>query len=80
MAEVDVNFMEEIRPFPVIWNRYAPDFKNKHKKVNAFQSVGENFGMSAEEAEKKYNSIRTMFLKKNPLVLADRAQIRCSRG
>ena len=69
MAEVDVNFMEEIRSFPVIWDRYATDFKNKHKKVNAFQSVGEKFGMSAEEAEKKYNSIRTMFsrhIKKQP--------------
>ena len=66
MAEVTVNFMEE---FPVIWDRYATDFKNKHKKVNAFQSVGEKFSMSAEEAEKKYSSIRTMFsphIKKNP--------------
>ena len=39
MAEVDVNFMEEIRSFPVIWDRYATDFKNKHKKGKCF-SIG----------------------------------------
>ena len=50
------HFMEEIRLFPVIWN--MTEFKNKHKKVNAFKVVGEKFGLSAENSEKKYSSIR----------------------
>ena len=40
--------MEEIRLFPVIWNKFMTEFKNKHKKVNAFKEVGEKFGLSAE--------------------------------
>ena len=26
----DKIFMEEIRMYPVIWNKFCPDFKNKH--------------------------------------------------
>ena len=62
--------MEEIRLYPAIWNLFTTDFKNKHKKVNAFKEVGGNFGLSAENSEKKYSSIRTMFgryMKKNLL-------------
>ena len=55
------HFMEEIRLFPVIWNKFMTEFKNKHKKVNAFKEVGEKFSLSAENSEKKYSSIRTMF-------------------
>ena len=55
------HFMEEIRLFPVIWNKFMIAFKNKNKKVNAFKEVGEKFGLSAENSEKKYSSIRTMF-------------------
>ena len=60
----DINegqFMEEIRLYPVIWNKFMTEFKNKHKKVNAFKEVGEKFNLSAEHSEKKYSSIRTMF-------------------
>ena len=48
-------FMEEIRHYPVIWNKFATSFKNKHKKVNAFKEIGEKFGLSPEESEKKYS-------------------------
>ena len=57
----DAAFMEEVHSYPAIWDKFCSDFKNKHKEVNAFTNIGLKFSISAEEAEKKYNSIRTMY-------------------
>ena len=57
----DLVFMEEIRNYPVIWNRFTSDFKNKYKKRNAYEAVAAVFSLSAEETERKYNNIRTVY-------------------
>ena len=56
------DFMEEIRLYPVIWNKFSSDFKNKHIKVKAFGEIASKFIMdNAEAAENKYNNIRSVY-------------------
>ena len=55
--------MEEVHSYPAIWDKFCSDFKNKHKKVNAFTNIGLKISISAEEEVKKYNSIRTMYVR-----------------
>ena len=69
MENIDIlQFIEEIRKYPVTWNKCSSELKNKHLKCNAFKAVGDIFKISPELAEKKYVNIRTVygrFLKKD---------------
>ena len=71
MEKIDIlQFMEEIRKYPVIWNKFSSEFKNKYLKCNACKAVGDVIKISPELAEKKYVNIRTVyrrFLKKDAL-------------
>ncbi|XP_003390248.1 PREDICTED: uncharacterized protein LOC100632937 [Amphimedon queenslandica] len=58
---VTQDFMEEVQKYPVLYDRFSSEFKNKYIKQNAWTSVGKAFGASAEEAEKRYKSIRTSY-------------------
>ena len=52
-------FMEEIQKYDCIYNKYSRDYKNKFIRMNCFQKIGKKFGISAEEAKKKYSHTRT---------------------
>ena len=52
-------FMEEIRKYDCLFNRFSKEFKEKFKKINAWSKVGEVFSISPAAAEKKFRNVRT---------------------
>ena len=53
--------MEEVARYECVYNRNSKDFKNKNKKNNSWQKIGEKFNLSAAEAEVKFRNIRTAY-------------------
>ena len=44
-----------------VFNRNSKDFKDKHKKANCWNKIGQKFNLSAGEAEAKFCNIRTAY-------------------
>ena len=42
-------------------SKFSKDYKNKHVRDNCWLALGKKFNMTAEEAEKKYKSIRSSY-------------------
>ena len=55
------SFMEEIQRYECLYNKFSKDYKNRRSRENAWEAIGQKFGLSAEEAEKKYKNIRTSY-------------------
>ena len=67
-AEVEGNvecsvasFMEELQRYESLYNKFSKDYKNKQVRDNCWLALGKKFNMTAEEAEKKYKSIRSSY-------------------
>ena len=56
-------FMEIVRTFPILYDRFSKDFKDKHKKNNAWNQVAEATQIPVEECIKKYKNIRTNYVR-----------------
>ena len=54
-------FMEEVARYECLFNRNSKDFKDKNKKNNSWQKIGEKFNLSPAEAEVKFRNIRTAY-------------------
>ena len=59
--EESIQFLDEVHKFDCLYNKFSKDFKNKFKKYNCWIKIGEKFGLSPEEAEKKFRNIRTAY-------------------
>ena len=46
--------MEEVARYECVYHRNSRDFKDKNKKVNCWEKIGEKFNLSAAEAEVKF--------------------------
>ena len=60
MAEIE-HVMEEVARFECVYHRNSKDFKDKHKKANCWNKIGQKFDLSAGEAEAKFRNIRTVY-------------------
>ena len=60
MAEIE-HVMEEVARFECVYHRNSKDFKDKHKKANCCNKIGQKFNLSAGEAEAKFRNIKTMY-------------------
>ena len=49
--------MEEVAPYEYVYHRNSDDFKDKNKKANSWENIGEKFNLSAAEAEVKFRNI-----------------------
>ena len=54
-------FMEEIQRYDCLYKKILKDYKNRRTRENAWETIGQKFGLTAEEAEKKYKNIRTSY-------------------
>lgn len=54
-------FMEEIQRYDCLYNKFPKDYKNRRTRENAWKMIGQKFGLTAEEAEKKYKNTRTSY-------------------
>ncbi|XP_047144723.1 uncharacterized protein LOC124818211 [Hydra vulgaris] len=54
-------FMNEVQKFPVLYDKFNKDFKDKWKKKNAWEEVGRFSNLSPNQAEEKYKSIRSSY-------------------
>ncbi|KAK2548492.1 hypothetical protein P5673_031273 [Acropora cervicornis] len=65
-GEIDTEqFMEEIRKYDRLFNRFSKEFKDKFKEINAWSKVSEVFSISPAAAEKTFrddNEARVEFL------------------
>ena len=50
-------FMEEVARYECVYHRNSKDFKDKHKKANCWDKIGQKFDLSAGEAEAKFRNI-----------------------
>lgn len=57
----DVEFMEIIREFPIVYNRSLKDFKDRNKKSNCWTAISEKVGQPIDQVKRRYESIRTQF-------------------
>ena len=53
--------MEEVARYKCVYNRSRKDFKDKNKKANCWDKIGQKFYLSAGEAEAKFRNIRTAY-------------------
>ena len=53
--------MEEVDRYECVYHRSSKDFKDKNKKANCWDKIGQKFNLSAGEAEVKFRNIRTFF-------------------
>ena len=53
--------MDEIQRYPAIYDKFSEAFRNKFTKLNAWKSIAETLKMNAEDAERRYTSIRSAF-------------------
>ena len=53
--------MEEVARYECVYNRNSQNFKEKNKKADSWQKIGEKFNLSAAEAEVKLRNIRTTY-------------------
>ena len=60
MAEIE-HVMEEVARFECVYHRNSKDFKDKHKKANCWNKIGQKFNLSAGEAEAKFPNTRTVY-------------------
>ena len=67
-AEVEGNvgcsvasFMDELHCYESLNNKFSKGCKNKHVRDNCWLAMGKKFNTTAEEAEKKYKSIRSSY-------------------
>ena len=56
-------FMEELQRYESLCNKFSKDYKKKQVRDNCWLALGKKFYMTAEEAEKKYQSIRSSYHK-----------------
>ena len=59
--EESIQFLDEVHKFDCLYNKFSKDIKNKFKKYNCWIKIGDKFGLSPEEAEKKFRNIRTAY-------------------
>ena len=59
--EESMAFLEEIRKYDCLYNRFNKDFKNKFQKYNCWIKVGEKYDMTPEDCEKKFRNLRTSY-------------------
>ena len=55
------SFMEELQRYESLYSKFSKDHKNKQVRDNCWLALGKKFNMTAEEAEKKYKSIRSSY-------------------
>ena len=53
--------MEEFARYQCVYYRNSKDFKDKSKKTNCWEKIGEKFNLSAAEAQVKFRNIRTAY-------------------
>ena len=65
MAEIEhvsnEEFMEEVASYECVYHRNSKDFKDKNKKANGWDKIGQKFNLSTGEAEAKFRNIRTAY-------------------
>ena len=54
-----VFFMEEVQKYDCLYNKYSKSYKDKYIKINCWTKIGEKVNMSAADAEKKIENVRT---------------------
>ena len=47
--------------YECVYNRSSKDFKDKNKRANCWDKIGQKFNLSAGEAEAKFRNIRTAY-------------------
>ena len=54
-------FNIERQKYERVYNQYANDFKDKHKKSNAWKAIAEKFHITKEEVIAKFRNTRTSY-------------------
>ena len=57
----NADFMNEVEKFPIFYDKFDKEFKEKWKKKNAWEEIGRLSNLSANQAEEKYKSIRSSY-------------------
>ena len=57
----NADFMNEVEKFPILYDKFDKEFKDKWKKKNAWEEIGRLSNLSANQAEEKYKSIRSSY-------------------
>ena len=55
------SFMQEVQKYPVLYNNFDTEFKNNIIKKSAWTAIGVLFGLTDQECESKYKSIRSAY-------------------
>ena len=57
----NADFMNEVQKFPILYEEFDKELKDKWKKINAWEEIGRLSNLSANQAEEKYKSIRSSY-------------------
>ena len=72
--------MEEVARYKCVYNRSSKDFKDKNKKANCWDKIGQKFNLSAGEAEAKFRniSLRTVVIESKTDVFVSLKKLTCT--
>ncbi|XP_077288652.1 uncharacterized protein LOC143913024 isoform X2 [Arctopsyche grandis] len=62
-SEEIINFIEDYRSFPLLWDRKNKNYAKKGKRYGAFKVMATKYNMTAEEVKKKIEYLRTYYCK-----------------
>ncbi|XP_037583076.1 uncharacterized protein LOC119466630 [Dermacentor silvarum] len=56
-------FLETVRGYPCLYDKSNGDFKDKDLRANRWHIIGQQFGMTGEQAAGKFKNFRDRWLK-----------------
>lgn len=56
-------FIESVRPFTFLYDRNCPEFKDTALKSRKWQAIGEQYGISAPDAQKKWANLKDKYMR-----------------
>ncbi|KAH8264412.1 hypothetical protein KR038_008316 [Drosophila bunnanda] len=59
--ESTIKLIELYENQSVLWDVSSQDYKDKHKKQNAYRAIGEELGKSDDDLKTKIHNLRTQF-------------------
>jgi hypothetical protein len=57
--------IEDLHSLPCLWDVQSAEYKNRNEKVDACDTLATKYGVSAVEAEKKIQALKTQFCREH---------------
>jgi hypothetical protein len=71
--KVTLNFIEDYRCYPVLWDTSDKFYTNKNKRNDAYEALGKKYNMSVKCVKTKIKNLRSYFSKEQQKMLVKKS-------